>query len=74
MSGRIIDGKAIAAGVRADVAAAVKTLPSQPALAVVLVGDDPAAMCTCQSKVKDASKPACARWKSGCQRTPAKPT
>lgn len=42
MTGRSIDGKAIAAGVRADVAAAVKQLPAQPALAVVLVGDDPA--------------------------------
>ncbi len=37
MSGRIIDGKAIAAGVRADVAAAVNALPAQPTLAVVLV-------------------------------------
>jgi methylenetetrahydrofolate dehydrogenase (NADP+)/methenyltetrahydrofolate cyclohydrolase len=52
MSGRIIDGKAIAAGVRADVAAAVKTLPSQPALAVVLVGDDPASHVYVASKVK----------------------
>jgi methylenetetrahydrofolate dehydrogenase (NADP+)/methenyltetrahydrofolate cyclohydrolase len=50
MSARIIDGKAIAAGVRASVAAAVKQLPGQPALAVVLVGDDPA------SKVYVASK------------------
>jgi methylenetetrahydrofolate dehydrogenase (NADP+)/methenyltetrahydrofolate cyclohydrolase len=52
MSGRIIDGKAIAAGVRADVATAVKTLPSQPALAVVLVGDDPASHVYVASKVK----------------------
>lgn len=52
MSGRIIDGKTIAAGVRADVAAAVKTLPSQPALAVVLVGDDPASHVYVASKVK----------------------
>ena len=50
MTSRIIDGKAIAAGVRASVAAAVKQLPGQPALAVVLVGDDPA------SKVYVASK------------------
>ena len=52
MTGRIIDGKAIAAGVRADVAAAVKTLPAQPALAVVLVGDDPASHVYVASKVK----------------------
>jgi methylenetetrahydrofolate dehydrogenase (NADP+)/methenyltetrahydrofolate cyclohydrolase len=52
MTGRIIDGKAIAAGVRADVAAAVKALPGQPALAVVLVGDDPASQVYVASKVK----------------------
>jgi methylenetetrahydrofolate dehydrogenase (NADP+)/methenyltetrahydrofolate cyclohydrolase len=52
MSGRIIDGKAVAAGVRAGVAAAVKTLPEQPALAVVLVGDDPASQVYVASKGK----------------------
>lgn len=52
MSGRIIDGKAVAAGVRAEVAAAVKALPSQPTLAVVLVGDDPASHVYVASKVK----------------------
>ncbi|MBS0384649.1 MAG: bifunctional methylenetetrahydrofolate dehydrogenase/methenyltetrahydrofolate cyclohydrolase FolD [Proteobacteria bacterium] len=52
MSGRVIDGKAIAAGVRADVVAAVKTLPEQPALAVVLVGDDPASQVYVSSKGK----------------------
>ena len=52
MSGRIIDGKAIAAGVRADVAVAVKQLPGQPALAVVLVGDDPASQVYVASKGK----------------------
>lgn len=52
MSGRIIDGKAIAAGVRADVAAAVRQLPAQPTLAVVLVGDDPASHVYVGSKVK----------------------
>lgn len=52
MSARIIDGKAIAAGVRADVATAVKALPSQPALAVVLVGDNPASHVYVSSKVK----------------------
>jgi len=52
MSGRSIDGKAIAARVRAGVAAAVKQLPAQPALAVVLVGDDPASHVYVASKVK----------------------
>ncbi len=52
MSGRTIDGKAIAAGVRANVAAAVKQLPGQPALAVVLVGDDPASHVYVASKGK----------------------
>ncbi|MBI3440147.1 MAG: bifunctional methylenetetrahydrofolate dehydrogenase/methenyltetrahydrofolate cyclohydrolase, partial [Proteobacteria bacterium] len=52
MSGRIIDGKAIAASVRADVGAAVKGLPEQPALAVVLVGDDPASQVYVTSKGK----------------------
>jgi len=52
MSGRRIDGKAIAARVRADVAAAVKALPAQPALAVVLVGDDPASQVYVASKGK----------------------
>jgi methylenetetrahydrofolate dehydrogenase (NADP+)/methenyltetrahydrofolate cyclohydrolase len=52
MSGRIIDGRAVAAGVRASVAAAVAQLPGQPALAVVLVGDDPASQVYVASKGK----------------------
>ncbi len=52
MSGRIIDGKAIAALVRADVAAAVRQLAAAPALAVVLTGDDPASHVYVRSKVK----------------------
>lgn len=52
MSARIIDGKAIAAGIRANVAAAVPLLPGQPALAVVLVGDDPASNVYVTSKGK----------------------
>ena len=38
MSAKIIDGKAIAADLRARVSAAVATLPGQPTLAVVIVG------------------------------------
>jgi methylenetetrahydrofolate dehydrogenase (NADP+)/methenyltetrahydrofolate cyclohydrolase len=52
MTGRSIDGKAIAASVRAGVAEAVKQLPAQPALAVVLVGDDPASHVYVASKGK----------------------
>ncbi|MFN3464868.1 MAG: bifunctional methylenetetrahydrofolate dehydrogenase/methenyltetrahydrofolate cyclohydrolase FolD [Terricaulis sp.] len=52
MTGRSIDGKAIAANVRASVADAVKQLPAQPALAVVLVGDDPASHVYVASKAK----------------------
>jgi methylenetetrahydrofolate dehydrogenase (NADP+)/methenyltetrahydrofolate cyclohydrolase len=52
MTGRSIDGKAIAANVRANVAEAVKQLPGQPALAVVLVGDDPASHVYVASKGK----------------------
>ncbi|MEZ5972642.1 MAG: bifunctional methylenetetrahydrofolate dehydrogenase/methenyltetrahydrofolate cyclohydrolase FolD [Hyphomonadaceae bacterium] len=52
MTGRSIDGKAIAANVRASVAEAVKQLPAQPALAVVLVGDDPASQVYVASKGK----------------------
>ncbi|QGZ96836.1 bifunctional 5,10-methylenetetrahydrofolate dehydrogenase/5,10-methenyltetrahydrofolate cyclohydrolase [Terricaulis silvestris] len=52
MTARSIDGKAIAAKVRADVAAAVKQLSAQPALAVVLTGDDPASQVYVASKGK----------------------
>jgi methylenetetrahydrofolate dehydrogenase (NADP+) / methenyltetrahydrofolate cyclohydrolase len=38
----IIDGKAFAAGLRAQIAEDVAKLPRRPGLAVVLVGDDPA--------------------------------
>ena len=46
MTAQLIDGKAIAQDVRANVAAAVKALPGQPTLAVILVGEDPASQ-TC---------------------------
>ncbi len=48
----IIDGKAVSAKVRANVAQAVKTLPAQPCLAVVLVGNDPASQVYVRSKIK----------------------
>ncbi|MGH6951501.1 MAG: bifunctional 5,10-methylenetetrahydrofolate dehydrogenase/5,10-methenyltetrahydrofolate cyclohydrolase [Vitreimonas sp.] len=52
MTARRIDGKAIGASVRAEVAAAVKELPGQPTLAVALVGDDPASQVYVTSKGK----------------------
>ena len=55
MTARIIDGKAIAAQVRADVAERVKALQDggiQPGLAAVLVGDDPASKIYVGSKQK----------------------
>ena len=42
MTATTIDGKAFAAKLRGEIAAAVKTMPRPPGLAVVLVGDDPA--------------------------------
>jgi methylenetetrahydrofolate dehydrogenase (NADP+)/methenyltetrahydrofolate cyclohydrolase len=56
MSAQILDGKAIAADVRADVAKAVAGLPAQPALAVVIVGEDPASQVYVRSKVKDTEQ------------------
>lgn len=53
MSARVIDGKAIAADLRAKVGAAVSSLQGQPTLAVVIVGDDPASHVYVRSKVKE---------------------
>jgi methylenetetrahydrofolate dehydrogenase (NADP+) / methenyltetrahydrofolate cyclohydrolase len=55
MGARIIDGKAIAAGLRAKVAAEVERLSAHglvPGLAVVLVGADPASETYVRSKTK----------------------
>jgi methylenetetrahydrofolate dehydrogenase (NADP+)/methenyltetrahydrofolate cyclohydrolase len=52
MSAERIDGKAVAASVRADVAKAVATLAGQPTLAVVLVGEDPASQVYVRSKIR----------------------
>ncbi len=51
---RLIDGKAIAARVRADVAARVATLGYRPGLTVVLVGEDPASQVYVRNKDKAA--------------------
>lgn len=52
MSAKRIEGTAVAASVRETVAAAVSQLPGQPALAVVLVGEDPASQVYVRSKVR----------------------
>jgi methylenetetrahydrofolate dehydrogenase (NADP+)/methenyltetrahydrofolate cyclohydrolase len=55
MAARIIDGKTIAADLRAKVAAAVRGLAGRglvPGLAVVLVGEDPASATYVRSKAK----------------------
>ena len=55
MTATIIDGKAVAAALRARVAAEVATLPYRPGLAVVLVGDDPASAVYVRSKDRAAA-------------------
>ena len=54
MSARIIDGKVVAAALRAEVAARVAGLSFQPGLTVVLVGDDPASAVYVRSKDRAA--------------------
>lgn len=52
MTAKKIDGRAYAEGLRERVAQAVTELPSQPTLAVVLVGEDPASQVYVASKAK----------------------
>ena len=52
MTASRIDGKAVAASVRKQVAEAVATLPAKPTLAVVLVGEDPASQVYVRSKIR----------------------
>jgi len=56
MSAKIIDGKAVAARVRADVAREVAELPGTPGLATVLVGDDPASAMYVRMKREDSAE------------------
>jgi methylenetetrahydrofolate dehydrogenase (NADP+)/methenyltetrahydrofolate cyclohydrolase len=55
MTATIIDGRAIAAALRARIAQDVAALPYQPGLAVVLVGDDPASAVYVRSKDRAAA-------------------
>ena len=55
MTARIIDGKAVAATLRARLAEQVARLPFRPGLAVVLVGDNPASAIYVRAKDRAAS-------------------
>ena len=52
MSAQIISGKDYAAGLRDRIKTAVSSLPGQPTLAVVIVGDDPASHVYVKNKIK----------------------
>ncbi len=52
MTAQLIDGKTLAATIRAEIAAEIKTRKKQPGLAVILVGDDPASVIYVQNKRK----------------------
>jgi methylenetetrahydrofolate dehydrogenase (NADP+)/methenyltetrahydrofolate cyclohydrolase len=54
MPARLLDGRALAARVRAEVAARVAIRPRPPGLVVVLVGDDPASAVYVRSKDRAA--------------------
>ncbi|MBW6398492.1 bifunctional methylenetetrahydrofolate dehydrogenase/methenyltetrahydrofolate cyclohydrolase FolD [Roseomonas sp. HJA6] len=56
MTARILDGKAIAAGLRARLAERVATLPFRPGLRVVRVGEDPASGVYVRNKDKAAKE------------------
>jgi methylenetetrahydrofolate dehydrogenase (NADP+) / methenyltetrahydrofolate cyclohydrolase len=56
VSAEIIDGKAVAARVKDDVARQVAELPVKPGLATVLVGDDPASAIYVRMKREDCAE------------------
>jgi methylenetetrahydrofolate dehydrogenase (NADP+) / methenyltetrahydrofolate cyclohydrolase len=56
MSARIIDGKAVAARIRGEVAREVAGLDEKPGLATVLVGDDPASAVYVRMKREDSAE------------------
>lgn len=56
MTARLLDGKALAAALRADIAARAATLSYRPGLAVVLVGDDPASAVYVRNKDRAAQQ------------------
>lgn len=54
--GQVLDGKAVAAAVKEEVAERVASLDYQPGLATVLVGDDPASHSYVRGKRRDAEQ------------------
>ncbi|WOR15812.1 bifunctional methylenetetrahydrofolate dehydrogenase/methenyltetrahydrofolate cyclohydrolase FolD [Hyphomonas sp. FCG-A18] len=56
MTASVISGKEVAADVRAAVKDVVATLPGQPTLAVVLVGEDPASQVYVRNKVRQTEE------------------
>lgn len=71
MSARLLDGKAIAAQVRAEVAAEAKALGIVPGLCVIQVGEDPASTTYVNSKERTAKE---AGFHSVVERHPASVT
>ncbi|MCB1530908.1 MAG: bifunctional methylenetetrahydrofolate dehydrogenase/methenyltetrahydrofolate cyclohydrolase FolD [Rhodospirillales bacterium] len=53
---QIIDGKALAAQLREQIAAEVAAMPKKPGLAVILVGDDPASQVYVRNKITACEK------------------
>ena len=49
---KIIDGKALAADIRADLKAKIEASARKPGLAVVIVGEDPASRIYVRNKIK----------------------
>jgi methylenetetrahydrofolate dehydrogenase (NADP+)/methenyltetrahydrofolate cyclohydrolase len=56
VSATIIDGKAVAARVKAEVAAEIAALDRKPGLATILVGDDPASAVYVRMKREDSAE------------------
>ena len=56
MSARIIDGKVVAARIRAEVASEIERMDVTPGLATVLVGDDPASAVYVRMKREDSAE------------------
>jgi methylenetetrahydrofolate dehydrogenase (NADP+) / methenyltetrahydrofolate cyclohydrolase len=56
MSARIIDGNAVAARIRAEVAVEIERMDVRPGLATVLVGDDPASAVYVRMKREDSAE------------------
>lgn len=56
MPAKVLDGKALAAKIKARIADEVKTMASRPGLAVILVGDNPASRVYVTSKRKDCEE------------------